>query len=107
MRAESGRKALGSGLRRSLTARLHWRARFVLSQFAAWEAGGVGVADPSFTDSETEARRNGSPVQSPKQELEPPFSGCDPLVALTGRDLQHWNGMQRKTRYPCPCTCLP
>ena len=67
----------------------------------------MGVADPSFTDSETEARRNVSPVQSPKQKLEPPFSGCDPLVALTGRDLQHCNGMQRKIRYPCPRTCLP
>lgn len=47
----------------------------------------MGVADPSSTGGETEARRNDSPVQGPKQELEPPRSGCDPLVAPAGRGL--------------------
>ena len=56
----------------------------------------MGVADPSSTDSETEARRNDSPVEDPKQEVEPPCSGCDPLVAPAGRGLGAGVGCRAK-----------
>lgn len=54
----------------------------------------MGVADLSCMDGEK--ARSDSPVQGLKLELDPPCSGCDPLVASAGQGLGAGMGRRAK-----------